>query len=242
MAGESVGTGGRKPGRRERKKHDTRRRILRAAFDLFKAKGFEATTVEEIAEAADVAKGTVFNYFPQKTAFLVAAYREWWGLIREELGPVESWEGPVRDQLSRVHTFLTDLAVENRRLARQVIFENMRQTHLRMVAEDPDGGDGGTEAVRETGAARETKAGREAGGGEGDAAVRLLEDMTGEVIRRGMERGEVLETVEAEHAASLIASATFHTLVRGLVEGGSARDIEESLSKKMDIILAGIAP
>lgn len=49
-----------------RRKELTRRRLLEAADALFSARGFEATTVEEIAEAADVAKGTFFNYFESK--------------------------------------------------------------------------------------------------------------------------------------------------------------------------------
>jgi len=52
--------------RRERKKEDTRMRIFRAAVELFHEKGFEATTVDEITERADVGKGTFFNYFPRK--------------------------------------------------------------------------------------------------------------------------------------------------------------------------------
>ena len=53
-------------GRRERKKLRTRALIQREALRLFLAKGFEATTIEEIAEAADIALSTFFNYFPTK--------------------------------------------------------------------------------------------------------------------------------------------------------------------------------
>jgi AcrR family transcriptional regulator len=56
--------------RRERKKLETRQGLLEAALALFRAKGYEATTVEEITERADVAKGTFFNYFPSKEALL----------------------------------------------------------------------------------------------------------------------------------------------------------------------------
>src|ERR1051325_9404455 len=56
--------------RRERKKEETRERIFKAACKLFRHKGFEATTIDEIAEKADVAKGTFFNYFPRKEAVL----------------------------------------------------------------------------------------------------------------------------------------------------------------------------
>lgn len=54
--------------RRERKKEETKERILRASFDLFRQHGVEATTIDDICEHADVAKGTFFNYFPHKEA------------------------------------------------------------------------------------------------------------------------------------------------------------------------------
>jgi AcrR family transcriptional regulator len=53
-------------GRRERKKLRTRALIQQEALRLFLEKGFEATTIEEIAEAADIAPSTFFNYFPTK--------------------------------------------------------------------------------------------------------------------------------------------------------------------------------
>ncbi len=58
--------------RRERRKEQTYRRLLEASESLFQSKGFDATTVEEIAEAADVAKGTFFNYFESKDSLLSA--------------------------------------------------------------------------------------------------------------------------------------------------------------------------
>jgi AcrR family transcriptional regulator len=219
---------GKPMGRRERKKMDTRRRIFRAAFDLFTRKGFDATTVEEIAQRADVGKGTVFNYFPQKTAFLVAAYREWVELMQEELGPIDEWDGPTRDQLSRIFGYLTKKAVEYRPLARLIIFENMRQAHLRMNLDEPGGPSLGTppdDALAEE-----------------PEAVRLLEVMAREIIRRGKARAEIRPEVDDTQAASLIAVAAFLTLVRGLVRGGSARDIDLALGAKMDIIFSGLAP
>ena len=56
--------------RRERKKDETRHRIFHAAIDLFREQGFEQTTVDDITEKADVAKGTFFNYFRRKEAVL----------------------------------------------------------------------------------------------------------------------------------------------------------------------------
>ena len=54
-------------GLRERKKRETRRSISDIATTLFMAKGFDNTTIAEIAEAAGVSPQTVANYFPTKT-------------------------------------------------------------------------------------------------------------------------------------------------------------------------------
>lgn len=58
------------PGRRERKRAATRATILDAAIPLFLERGFDAVTVREIADRADVTPRTVFMHFPQKEALL----------------------------------------------------------------------------------------------------------------------------------------------------------------------------
>ncbi len=60
------------PGRRQRRSAEIRDRLFRAALNLFAKKGFAETTVEDITEAADVGKGTFFNYFPSKDHILLA--------------------------------------------------------------------------------------------------------------------------------------------------------------------------
>lgn len=56
--------------RAERKKKETRQKIIKAALDLIQQQGFDKTTMEQIAEAADVARKTLYNYFPVKEAIV----------------------------------------------------------------------------------------------------------------------------------------------------------------------------
>jgi AcrR family transcriptional regulator len=60
------------PPLRERKKLKTKETIRRHALRLFRAQGFDATSVERVAEAAEVSVSTVFRYFPTKEDLVVS--------------------------------------------------------------------------------------------------------------------------------------------------------------------------
>jgi AcrR family transcriptional regulator len=60
------------PGLRERKKIRTRETIRREAFRLIQENGYAATTVEQIADAAEVSPSTFFRYFPTKESIVLA--------------------------------------------------------------------------------------------------------------------------------------------------------------------------
>lgn len=60
-----------RPGLRERKKAKTRALIQKEALRLFREQGYAATTVEQVAEAAEVAPSTVFRYFATKEELVI---------------------------------------------------------------------------------------------------------------------------------------------------------------------------
>lgn len=62
-------------GLRQRKKERTRESILAAAESIFLQKGYAAATVSEIAERAEIAEGTIYNYFDSKGEILLSLFR-----------------------------------------------------------------------------------------------------------------------------------------------------------------------
>lgn len=100
-------------GRRERKKEETRQRIFRAALELFRQKGFDATTVDDITERADVAKGTFFNYYPRKESVL-------FDLGFDHITEVERY----REQISATPMRAVDQIVESMRHGAQLYMKD----------------------------------------------------------------------------------------------------------------------
>jgi AcrR family transcriptional regulator len=116
--------------RRERKKEGTRRRIFDEAVRLFRERGFEATTIDEIAERADVAKGTFFNHFPRKESVL--NYLSETRLVEAEAGVEEllAARKPAREKLIQVYQDAAVAYEADRELTRYVLTELM---HLRFA-------------------------------------------------------------------------------------------------------------
>ncbi len=101
-------------GRRERKRQQTMDHLADTAWELFAAHGFEAVTMEAIAETADVAKGTLYNYFPVKEALLRHRFhRE----LADGLPKALAQLAKLPDATARMRGFLdlgADWAIRNR--------------------------------------------------------------------------------------------------------------------------------
>jgi AcrR family transcriptional regulator len=73
---------------RERQKSNRRRNILQAARDRFSTNGFDATTIEMIAEKAEVSSVTIYNYYGTKTGLLLALVAESDTLLTERIDAI----------------------------------------------------------------------------------------------------------------------------------------------------------
>src|ERR1700745_4161157 len=83
-------------GRRERRAAETRLRLFRCALQLFAQRGFPNVTVEDITEAADVGKGTFFNYFESKDHVLGVMAEIQLGRVREALHQARAGKRSIR--------------------------------------------------------------------------------------------------------------------------------------------------
>jgi AcrR family transcriptional regulator len=126
--------------RRARRSAEVRQRIFRCAVELFARKGFTETTVEDITNAADVGKGTFFNYFPSKD-HLLSAFGEM------QIGKLEAAANAARTSSVPMQSFLHSLAfrmieeparnpalmriILQANLASEPVRESMRENHKR---------------------------------------------------------------------------------------------------------------
>lgn len=113
--------------RRERKKDETRRRIFKAAIKLFRDKGFEETTVDDITEKADVGKGTFFNYFPRKEAVLGYLSEVWLAEAEENAEAILAAPTPARDKLIELMCGVAAEYEADRELSSYVILESLNR-------------------------------------------------------------------------------------------------------------------
>ena len=96
-----------RPGLRERKKARTRAAIREHAFRLFRAQGYDATTVEQIADAAEVSPSTFFRYFPTKEDVVLQDDLDllWLEAIQEqppEMSPIAAMRAGVHAAFARM--------------------------------------------------------------------------------------------------------------------------------------------
>lgn len=119
--------------RRERVRHRNRCEILDAAGKLLAEKGYENTTMQEIADLADFAVGSLYRFFPNKRALFETLIREAWRDVGSRLR--EALETPG-DEMTRLRAYLhasLDLILKHKTIAK-IYFRHSEYIHLNFYA------------------------------------------------------------------------------------------------------------
>lgn len=109
---------------RENRKKKTKEEIIRNAIGLFKVKGYENVTVEEIAMKSGIAKGTFFNYFQKKEHVLLYLADTYMQLLSQIIDRHQ--EGPVKERLLRILCDLLNIYLQHADLLRLTLIETIR--------------------------------------------------------------------------------------------------------------------
>src|SRR5580704_2739804 len=131
-----IETGGGLPegaDRRSRRSAETRERLFLAAMGLFAEKGFAETTVEDITNAADVGKGTFFNYFPSKEHLLIAFSDMQLGKMERFVESARNSKEPMREFFRSLSQQLTAEPAKKPDMVRALLQANLSSPTVRDV-------------------------------------------------------------------------------------------------------------
>ena len=113
-------------GRRARRRRELRARVYEVSRKLFHEQGFEATTVEQIAEAADIAPATFFNHFQSKRGVLALMTNEVVAYVGSLVEAHLHGNRSIGDQLVGLARDAGEQIAENHHIARDVVLELVR--------------------------------------------------------------------------------------------------------------------
>lgn len=168
--------------RRQRKKAKTKEEIFNTAIELFLEKGYEKTTIEEITEKADVAKGTFFNHFPSKDAILFYLGEKRNDLLdkilQEQLKNIES----AKEKLFAYFKILARFNEEEKEITRLTITEVFKS----MIPLEPEGA--------------------------GERSIVKFHSVLSEIIEEGKQRDEFRTDLNTGHVADILVGIYFFTL------------------------------
>ncbi len=136
MASASVSPSQNSASRRGRRSAELRERLFRAALDQFAKKGFLETTVEDITNAADVGKGTFFNYFPSKDHILLAFGELQLGKLQLAMDEARSTSMPIQDFLRSLGSRMTEEPIRHPSIVRAFLQAYLSSTPVRSAMMD----------------------------------------------------------------------------------------------------------
>lgn len=194
---------------------ERRREILEAALDLFATRGFDETTVQDIASAAGVAIGTVYLYFPSKEHVLLGLYDDFNAGLHEGFGSVFA---EVMERRGRGEDVPDGYVIDNV-LDTEVEYCRQHAKALEVIARYSPRPEIAREAL-----ARDR---------------RFVQSMA-ESFMRGMDKGS-LHTSDAEMTAYLLSAAVSTTLTNSIVYGEPA-DLDRLVTQAKELFRKALAP
>lgn len=200
-------------GRRERNKENKLRRLEDAGIAAFLAEGYTASSVERIAAAADVARGTYYLYFKDKEALFVALMERLWE-------PLIAAVSAARDELARCEDTAATLAVYARLGSNLALLLVDRRGELQLYFAEARGRGPSGEAVRRRSA--------------------RLEELTREILEDAIARGTLRS--HDVHAASLAIFGGIERLVYAFLEGDPTLDPTTLPAEVTRLFRHGLAP
>jgi AcrR family transcriptional regulator len=121
-------------GRRQRHGAETRIRLFHCALQLFSERGYPNVTVEDITEAADVGKGTFFNYFESKDQVLSVMSEIQLGKVKDALRLAEAGEQTIRTVLRHLFIRAAEEPGRSPDLARALLSSFLASEGVRLMA------------------------------------------------------------------------------------------------------------
>ena len=122
--------------RRSRRSAEIRDRLFRAALDVFSKKGFADATIEDITNAADVGKGTFFNYFPSKDHVLLAFAEMQLARLRHAVDEARRNNTPIRQFFRSLTSLMTAEPSRNPDLIRVLLLAFLSNQEVRQAMMD----------------------------------------------------------------------------------------------------------
>ncbi len=204
--------GGETLGRRERNKQEKLARIREAAEVLFKEKGYEGTTMRQLAERADVATGTIFLYVADKRELLFLVYRDRLSrLVERSMREMPGADTPLVDRLMFAFGRAFALYAKDPELARHFIKEQVFSSGGRWEAEM-------------------------------HAVTRMFLERLAELLRDAQVTGEVAADVDLSQASFNIFALYFAALVSWLGGRVTADEAQRSLRAALELQRRGLRP
>lgn len=195
---------------REKKKIDTKNRIFEVSGKLFKEKGFENTTIDEITKEAGIAKGTFFNYFPTKDSLILYFAEQKAELIYDLTEDEVMIHLPTKERIKKFLVALAESYEKDKDLTKLLFIEYRRYIEISRPEINK----------------------------ERSPHYHLMKVLLG-LLEEGIEKREVKGSINTRMAAETLNAVYFHTLMVWL-KSENDFSFSRDIFAKIDLLFEGI--